>query len=260
MLVGQLDARRSGSSPCRRCTCGRTPGTAGRGSGPRRWPARRASTLGVTGVRVGDRRVVVHHRHRLGGAAAVVVGHDRLLAGHERLDVGDVADALGLPAGRDAHAGRHRVDRAGVDRVQERGVGAVELDQRERERLVERVLLGRRRDPRPRLDGAGGADVDEVVGELLAGVGIPLERRAITRSPLRMPMIRWSVSAVMNAPTTGPSDRLYGNWIVAWTTSVTRFPPGRHESRIDEGRLRPAPPIVSSRCTWPNFHTRGARS
>ena len=47
----------------------------------------------------------------------------------------------------------------------------------------------------------------------------------ITRSPLRMPMIRCSVSAVMNAPTTGPSDRLYGNWMVAWTTSVTRFPP-----------------------------------
>ena len=29
-----------------------------------------------------------------------------------------------------------------------------------------------------------------------------------TASPLRMPRIRFSVRAVMNAPTTGPSDRL----------------------------------------------------
>ena len=33
-------------------------------------------------------------------------------------------------------------------------------------------------------------------------------------------MIRCSVSAVMNAPITGPSDRLYGNLIVACLDAV----------------------------------------
>jgi hypothetical protein len=36
----------------------------------------------------------------------------------------------------------------------------------------------------------------------------------MTCLPLRIPMIRFSVSAVMNAPTTGPRDRWYGNWMV----------------------------------------------
>ncbi len=35
-----------------------------------------------------------------------------------------------------------------------------------------------------------------------------------TASPQRMPRIRFSVRAVMNAPTTGPRDRLYGNVMV----------------------------------------------
>ena len=43
------------------------------------------------------------------------------------------------------------------------------------------------------------------------GRRIPFHRRTSTPSPLRIPRILFSVSAVMNAPITGPSDRLYGN-------------------------------------------------
>ncbi len=53
-----------------------------------------------------------------------------------RLDVGDVTGALGLPARRDAQADADRVGAAAVDHVQQRGVGAVGADQRERERLA----------------------------------------------------------------------------------------------------------------------------
>ena len=56
------------------------------------------------------------------------------------------------------------------------GVGAVGLHQRERERVLQRMLRGRFRNPRPRLDGAAGSDVDELV-ERLAGVRVVLERR-----------------------------------------------------------------------------------
>ena len=66
---------------------------------------------------------------------------------------------------------------------------------------------------------------------------------AITRSPLRMPMIRRSVSAVMKAPTTGPSDRLYGNWMVAWTTSVARVPPGTSRTELMRGDYVRRPPV-----------------
>ena len=75
------------------------------------------------------------------------------------------------------------------------------------------------------VDRAGGADVDEVVGSSSAVSGSHSSGGTMTRSPLRIPMIRRSVSAVMNAPITGPSDRLYGNWMVLWTASTTRVPP-----------------------------------
>src|SRR6266542_3858244 len=52
--------------------------------------------------------------------------------------VGDAAGALVLPAGGHAHARRHLVGAARIDHVQERGVGAVEADQRERKGVVER--------------------------------------------------------------------------------------------------------------------------
>jgi hypothetical protein len=78
--------------------------------------------------------------------------------------------ALGVvgPADPDAHAGRHRVGGAGVDGVQDRGVGAVEQDERERERPVQWLVDDGGGDPRPGLHGAGLADLDEVGGRLVA--------------------------------------------------------------------------------------------
>ena len=74
-----------------------------------------------------------------------------------------------------------RVGAAAVDDVQQRGVGAVGADQRERERLVERVLAGTRlRDPRERLHGAARPDLDPVVavgGDRRAGRRVVLGRR-----------------------------------------------------------------------------------
>ena len=64
-----------------------------------------------------------------------------------------------------------------VDGVEERGVGTVELHQRERERMVERMLRGRLRDPRPRRHRSRGTDVDEVVLERGTRIGVPFERR-----------------------------------------------------------------------------------
>ena len=227
VLGGRARSRRSGRSRGRRCRCGRRSGTAGRGSGPLRRPASARSTFGVTGIRVRDRRVVLHHRHRLLGGARRRRSDHRLLAGDERLDVGDVADALGPPPRRDPHAGRHRVDRAGVDRVQERRVGAVELD-RARRRTAGRagaatVGVGH---PRPRSRRCRPGRRRRSRGRAPAPVsGSHSRGGTMTRSPLRIPMIRCSVSAVMNAPTTGPSDRLYGNWIVLWTACTTRVPP-----------------------------------
>ena len=208
MLAGRARTRRPGSSPA-----------AGVGAAAHRALQAEEAALfvGLLGPRrvrrdrqrVGDRRVVVHHRHRLLGGPAVVGGDHRVLTGHERLDVGDVADAVGAPARRDPHAGAHRVDRAGVDRVQERRVGAVELDQREGERVVERVLHGGRGHPRPRRRPCprdrrrrSRAPAPRAVSGSHSSGG------TITRSPLRIPMIRRSVRAVMNAPTTGPERPL----------------------------------------------------
>ena len=79
--------------------------------------------------------------------------------------------------------------------------------------------------PRPRLDRAGRADLDEVVARApRRSAGSHSSGGTSTRSPLRMPMIRCSVSAVMNAPITGPSDRLYGNVIVLSTKRVNDLP------------------------------------
>jgi hypothetical protein len=134
--------------------------------------------LGVPGdepVAQLDRRVDLLDDVFGGGLA---LGH-LLLLGHECLDVVDVADALVAPAGRDPHAGAHARLVAGVDDVQQRGVGAVEADERPGEGTVERVLLVRVGDPRPGGDLAVRADLDEVVdAELLAGLGVVLGGRA----------------------------------------------------------------------------------
>ncbi len=127
------------------------------------------------------------------------------------------------PPGRHPHAGRHGVDRPGVDR---RGPASVSAPSRRIRAKAKGWSSGcctvGRLTQRPGLDGAGRADVDEVVGQLLAAVsGSHSSGGHSTRSPLRMPMIRWSASAVMKAPITGPSDRLYGNLIVDSTDVVT---------------------------------------
>ena len=58
-----------------------------------------------------------------------------------RLQLGDIDLALVAVLRRHPHQGRHGVDRAGVDGVHHGYVGAVDLDQRERERLRERMLF-----------------------------------------------------------------------------------------------------------------------
>ena len=77
---------------------------------------------------------------RSSAALADVLG---LVAEREVGDVGDRADRLVDPVRVHPRAGADRVGGAGVDRVQQRGVGAVELDQRPRERAVQRLALQR---------------------------------------------------------------------------------------------------------------------
>ena len=87
----------------------------------------------------------------------------RILARHERFDVGDVTDALAAPPRRDAHSDRHLARARDLNDVHERVVGAVEAYCCEGKRPVEGVLRGRVRDPTPALDRARRADIDEVV-------------------------------------------------------------------------------------------------
>ena len=84
---------------------------------------------------------------------------------------------LGAPARPHAHARAHRVDVTGIDGVQQRGVGAVELDERPGEGPVERLLRARSLDPAPGRDDAAGADGDEVAARRRARVGVVLLRR-----------------------------------------------------------------------------------
>ena len=63
---------------------------------------------------------------------------------------------------------------------------------------------------------------------------------AMTRSPLRMPMMRRSVSPVMKAPITGPSDRVYGNVMVLSSNLVMRHPFVARGRRAFGRRLRGA--------------------
>ena len=84
---------------------------------------------------------------------------------HPRLDVGDVADALGAPARRDARADR---DRVGACRSRPTCSSAVSAPSgrisANANGFVERVLARPRfRDPRERLHGAARADLDPVV-------------------------------------------------------------------------------------------------
>ena len=64
-----------------------------------------------------------------------------------------------------------------------------------------------------------------------------------TASPLRIPRIRFSVSAVMKAPTTGPKDRLYGKVIVLSTKLVndssSGYPPSAPNAPLLLAALTP---------------------
>ena len=101
-----------------------------------------------------DRRRDDEHRHRVAvvGRVGDVLG---LVAQREVGDVGDRADRFVGPVHVHPGAGADRVGRAGVDRVQQRGVGAVEFDQRPRERAVQGLALERFGLPRP---GHHGSD------------------------------------------------------------------------------------------------------
>jgi hypothetical protein len=58
---------------------------------------------------------------------------------------------------------------------------------------------------------------------------------ASTLPSQRIPRILRCTSPVMNAPNTGPSDRLYGNWMRFSTSRATEPPPG--VARRSLGRL-----------------------
>ena len=77
----------------------------------------------------------------LDGALARRDGLRLRLGQRHEVHVGDRPVALVAVLRGDPHQRRHVVDRAGVDGVDHRHVGPVDLDQRERERVRERVLL-----------------------------------------------------------------------------------------------------------------------
>ena len=79
--------------------------------------------------------------------------------------------------GSHPHAGGHGVERAGVDRVEERRVGAVGLHQRPGEGVVERVLRSSGSRTHAQVCTVPpGPDLDQL-GELLAGQRVVLGRR-----------------------------------------------------------------------------------
>ena len=69
-------------------------------------------------------------------------------------------------------------DESGVDRVQQRGVGAVELDQRPRERAVQRLALQRLGLPGPRHHGADAGHRYDL-GQPFVGDGVVLGGRHV---------------------------------------------------------------------------------
>lgn len=96
-----------------------------------------------------------------------------------------------------------------IHRVQNRRVGAVEADERPRERTIERLALQRKRVPRPVEDGAGVPDLHAERSSAAPGDRVvpgggtstrPSDPRAPTIRPLRRP--------VTKAPTVGPVDRV----------------------------------------------------
>jgi hypothetical protein len=74
-----------------------------------------------------------------------------------------VPGALGSPTRPHTDAGLHPRLLAGIDGMKHGGIGAVELNQRPRERAMQRVIGPRFGDPAPCGDRARGADLDELV-------------------------------------------------------------------------------------------------
>ena len=68
------------------------------------------------------------------------------------------------------------IDHRGVDRVEQGRIRPVELDERPRERLLQRVVRARLVQPRPRRDDAAGPDRDELA-QLVRGQRVVLDRR-----------------------------------------------------------------------------------
>ena len=118
------------------------------------------------------------HGHRVAVVGGLRGLLDRLchIAQREVRDVGDRADGLVAPVHVHARAGADRVRGSRIDGVQQRGVRAVELDQRPGERSVQRLTLERFRLPRPRHDRADAGHRYDL-GQSLIGDGVVLGGR-----------------------------------------------------------------------------------
>src|SRR5579862_5416094 len=92
----------------------------------------------------------------------------------EARDVLDVALRLSRPADADARPGLRALGRAAIEGVEQRGVGAVQLHERPRERPVERMRAQRLGHPGRVLHDALRADVDHL-RQRLAGRGVVLD-------------------------------------------------------------------------------------
>ena len=165
--------------------------------------------------------------------------------------------------GRHPHAGRHGVDRAGVDRVQERRVGAVELDQREARRDGRAgAARSASATQRPRLDGAGRADVDEVVGELLGRCRDPTRAAGTMHAVAAADADDPLVGERRHERTDHRPERSLVRELDRGLDDLCHAVSPRDVTEVELMRgdyVRRRHPL-SSRCTWPNFHTRRARS
>ena len=131
---------------------------------------------------------------------------------HPRLDVGDVPDALGRHRGVTRMPTRIASAAPQSTHVQQRGVGAVGADQRERERLRSSGCLpgARLRDP-----GAGLTAPRGPTSTIRRRRDSALGRRVVlgrrhqhAPSAVRTPTIRPSRSPVKKRPMTGPTERV----------------------------------------------------
>ena len=123
--------------------------------------------LGVTSMVTGSRSSAPGEDHR--GLF--------LVAGHEVGDVGDGTDRLVHPVRTHPVAGLQRA-LGDVDRMQQWGVGAVELDQCPGERPLQRLALQRLRLPGPRHHGADAGHRNHL-GQGLVGDGVILGGRYV---------------------------------------------------------------------------------